>query len=94
MRSEGRRSETFVGREFVLEEAITADFALVKAWKADTKGNLIFRKASSNYNSAMCKAARVTVAERGRRRHPAGERARRLALRRQGGQVPQVRKED
>lgn len=46
-----------------MEEAITGDFALVKAWKADKHGNLIFRKSARNFNPAMCKAARITIAE-------------------------------
>lgn len=46
-----------------MEEAITGDFALVKAWKADKYGNLIFRKSARNFNPAMCKAAKVTIAE-------------------------------
>lgn len=46
-----------------MEEAITGDFALIKAWKADRHGNLIFRKSARNFNPAMAKAARVTIAE-------------------------------
>lgn len=46
-----------------MEEAITGDFALVKAWKADKHGNLIFRKSARNFNPAMCKAASITIAE-------------------------------
>ncbi|PNF34423.1 Succinyl-CoA:3-ketoacid coenzyme A transferase 1, mitochondrial [Cryptotermes secundus] len=46
-----------------MERAITGDFALVKAWKADEAGNLIFRKSAQNFNSPMCKAAKVTIAE-------------------------------
>lgn len=46
-----------------MEEAITGDFALVKAWKADKYGNLIFRKSARNFNPAICKAARITIAE-------------------------------
>lgn len=46
-----------------MEEAITGDFALIKAWKADRHGNLIFRKSARNFNPAMCKAAKVTIAE-------------------------------
>lgn len=53
----------FDGRSFVLEEAIRADFALVKAWRADRLGNLQFRYASQNFNGVMARAARVTVAE-------------------------------
>ena len=46
-----------------MEEAITGDFALVKAWKADMAGNLIFRKTAMNFNPPMCKAAKFCVAE-------------------------------
>jgi 3-oxoacid CoA-transferase subunit A len=47
----------------VLEEALHGDFALVKAWKADTLGNLIYRKTARNFNPVMATAARVTIAE-------------------------------
>ncbi|XP_014481584.1 PREDICTED: succinyl-CoA:3-ketoacid coenzyme A transferase 1, mitochondrial [Dinoponera quadriceps] len=53
----------FNGRQYVLETAITGDFALVKAWKADTAGNLIFRKSARNFNPVMCKAANVSIVE-------------------------------
>lgn len=46
-----------------MEEAITGDFALIKAWKADRFGNLIFRKSARNFNVPMAKAAPVTIAE-------------------------------
>ena len=46
-----------------MEEAITGDFALVKAWKADKHGNLIFRKSARNFNPAICRAAKITIAE-------------------------------
>ena len=46
-----------------MEEAITADYALIKAWKADQYGNLMFRKAARNFNVPMGKAAKVTIAE-------------------------------
>ncbi|CAK9817900.1 Succinyl-CoA:3-ketoacid coenzyme A transferase 1, mitochondrial [Anthophora plagiata] len=60
---EPRSVAQFDGRNFVLETAITGDFALVKAWKADKAGNLVFRKAARNFNPVMCKAAKVTIAE-------------------------------
>ncbi|GFN94096.1 succinyl-coa:3-ketoacid-coenzyme a transferase 1, mitochondrial [Plakobranchus ocellatus] len=53
----------FDGVDYVMERAITGDFALVKAWKADRAGNLIFRKTAANFNPPMCKAAKVTIAE-------------------------------
>lgn len=60
---ETRSTGQFDGRNYVLETAITGDFALVKAWKADTAGNLIFRKSARNFNPVMCKAAKVAIAE-------------------------------
>lgn len=61
--SKGRYSQNFNGRDYILEEAITGDFAIVKAWKADREGNLVFRKAARNFNPTMCKAARTTIVE-------------------------------
>lgn len=61
--SDPRETRMFGDRHFVLEEAITADFALVKAWKGDTEGNLVFRKTARNFNPVMATAARVTIAE-------------------------------
>ncbi|XP_018099993.1 succinyl-CoA:3-ketoacid coenzyme A transferase 1, mitochondrial isoform X2 [Xenopus laevis] len=53
----------FSGRHFVMETSITGDFALVKTWKADRAGNIVFRKTARNFNQPMCKAAKVTVVE-------------------------------
>uniref|UniRef100_A0A8C8ERC1 Succinyl-CoA:3-ketoacid-coenzyme A transferase n=1 Tax=Oncorhynchus tshawytscha TaxID=74940 RepID=A0A8C8ERC1_ONCTS len=53
----------FNGRHYIMEKAITGDFALVKAWKADKAGNIIFRKTARNFNQPMCKAAKVTIVE-------------------------------
>jgi len=53
----------FNGREFLLEEAIRGDFSLIKAWKADTAGNLIMRKSAKNFNWDMAGASKITVAE-------------------------------
>jgi 3-oxoacid CoA-transferase A subunit len=61
--AEGKEHRTFNGREYILEEAITADYAFVNAWKADTFGNLIFRRAQRNFNPIMAMAARTTIAE-------------------------------
>jgi len=58
-----REERMFNGRNFIMEEGITGDFALIKAWKADKAGNLIFRKTANNFNHPMCKAAKVTIAE-------------------------------
>jgi 3-oxoacid CoA-transferase subunit A len=48
---------------YVLEEAFKADFAIVKAWKGDTAGNLIFKGTARNFNPCMCGAAKITIAE-------------------------------
>ncbi|XP_052775461.1 succinyl-CoA:3-ketoacid coenzyme A transferase 1, mitochondrial-like isoform X1 [Mya arenaria] len=61
--SEMRESRLFNGRQYIMEEAITGDFALVKAWKADKIGNLMFRKTARNFNLPMCKAGHITIAE-------------------------------
>ncbi|XP_031830838.1 succinyl-CoA:3-ketoacid CoA transferase [Nomia melanderi] len=53
----------FDGKNYVMETAITGDYALIKAWKADKAGNLIFRKSARNFNPVMCKAAKIAVAE-------------------------------
>ncbi|XP_065657479.1 succinyl-CoA:3-ketoacid coenzyme A transferase 1, mitochondrial isoform X2 [Hydra vulgaris] len=53
----------FNGRNYIMEEAIFGDFALIKAWKADRMGNLIFRKSARNFNATMAKSAKVTIAE-------------------------------
>ena len=53
----------FNGRPYILEEALNADFSLIKAWKADTMGNLIFRKTARNFNAIMATAGTITVAE-------------------------------
>lgn len=61
--SEARESKVFNGTEYIMEESITGDFALVKAWKADKAGNLLFRKTARNFNEPMCKASKMTIAE-------------------------------
>ncbi|KAF7267869.1 succinyl-CoA:3-ketoacid CoA transferase [Rhynchophorus ferrugineus] len=58
-----RESRSFDGKEYIMEEAITGDFALIKAWKADTAGNLVFRLSARNFNPTMAKAAKLTIAE-------------------------------
>lgn len=58
-----RESREFNGVNYVMEEAITGDFALIKAWKADEAGNLVFRKAARNFNAPMAKAAKFTIVE-------------------------------
>ena len=61
--AEGKETKEFDGREYVLERAITGDFAFVKAWKGDKFGNLVFRKTSRNFNPMMATAGKITVAE-------------------------------
>lgn len=61
--SKPKESRDFNGMGCVLEEAITGDFALIKAWKADKAGNLVFRRTASNFNPAAAKAGRIAVAE-------------------------------
>ncbi len=61
--AEGKEIREFGGRKYVLEQALTADFAFVKAWKGDRWGNLVYRKTARNFNPTMATAARVTIAE-------------------------------
>src|SRR6195256_2623776 len=61
--AEGKEAREFDGRIYVMERALNADFALVKAWKGDTLGNLVYRKTARNFNPMMAAAAQVTIAE-------------------------------
>jgi 3-oxoacid CoA-transferase subunit A len=61
--AKGKEIRDFEGRMYVMERALTADFALVKAWKGDKWGNLVYRKTARNFNPMMATAAKVTVAE-------------------------------
>ena len=61
--AEGRETRLFAGTEYLLETALTADFALVKAWRGDDLGNLVYRKTARNFNPMMAAAGKVTVAE-------------------------------
>jgi 3-oxoacid CoA-transferase subunit A len=61
--AEGKEEREFGGRRYLLEHALKADFAFVKAWKGDRWGNLIYRKTARNFNPMMATAARVTIAE-------------------------------
>lgn len=61
--AEGKEIKEFDGRPYILERAFKAEFALVKAWKADTMGNLIYRKTARNFNPMMATAAQTTVVE-------------------------------
>ena len=59
----GKETRTFNGKEYLMELAFDADFALVKAWKGDTEGNLIYRATARNFNPVMAMGARSTIAE-------------------------------
>jgi 3-oxoacid CoA-transferase subunit A len=61
--AEGKEQRTFDGRAYLLETELKADFALVKAWKGDRLGNLVYRRTARNFNPMMATAARVTIAE-------------------------------
>lgn len=60
---DGKEMREFDGRQYLLEQALHADFAFVKAWKGDKWGNLIYRKTARNFNPMMATAAKVTIAE-------------------------------
>jgi len=61
--AEGKELREFDGEQYILEKSLTADLAIVKAWKGDTEGNLVYRKTARNFNPMMATAGRVTVAE-------------------------------
>jgi 3-oxoacid CoA-transferase subunit A len=61
--ADGKETREFDGRWYVMERALAADFAFVKAWKGDKWGNLVFRKTARNFNPMMATAAKVTIAE-------------------------------
>lgn len=63
MVAENKETREFEGRVYVMEHALNADFALVKAWKGDKWGNLVYRKTARNFNPMMATAAKVTIAE-------------------------------
>lgn len=60
---EGKEVREFNGKMHLLEHALTADFAVVKAWKGDTMGNLIYRETANNFNQPMAMAGKITIAE-------------------------------
>lgn len=60
---EGKPTQEFEGRNYVMERWLRADLAIIRAWKADTEGNLAFRKTARNFNPIMAAAARLTVVE-------------------------------
>ena len=61
--SEGKEVRTFNGKPHILETALKADFAIVKAWKGDTLGNLIYKGTARNFNPSMAMAGKITIAE-------------------------------
>jgi len=60
---EGKEVKEFNGRKYIMEESITGEFAIVKAWKADTYGNLIYRHTAQNFNPMAATAGKITVVE-------------------------------
>jgi 3-oxoacid CoA-transferase A subunit len=71
--AEGKELRPFDGRDYLLETALFADYAFIRAWKADTAGNLIYRRAARNYNPIMSMAAACTIVEVEEPIVPAGE---------------------
>ncbi len=61
--AEGKEVREFNGKMYLMEHALHADFAIVKAWKGDTVGNLVFRKTTRNFSTSMAKAGDITIAE-------------------------------
>lgn len=61
--AEGKEVRIYNGKPHILEEALTADFAIVKAWKGDTEGNLIYKATARNFNPMMATAGKITIAE-------------------------------
>jgi 3-oxoacid CoA-transferase subunit A len=63
LRAKGRETRSFDNQEYLMEHALPGDFGLVKAYKGDTHGNLVFRKTARNFNPLVARAAKVTIAE-------------------------------
>jgi 3-oxoacid CoA-transferase subunit A len=61
--AEGKEIKNFNGRDYVLETGLIADLSIIKAWKGDERGNLIFRKTARNFNPMMATAGKITIAE-------------------------------
>lgn len=61
--AEGKEVRNFNGKDYLMELAFDSDFAIVKAWKGDTAGNLVFRQTSRNFNPVMAMAGKITIAE-------------------------------
>jgi len=63
IQAQPRESREFNGRKYIMEEAITGDFSLIKAWKGDTHGNLVFRETARNFNPDCARAGKICIAE-------------------------------
>src|SRR5580698_8340014 len=61
--AQGKEVREFGGKPYLMEYALAADFAIIKAWKGDTLGNLLFRKTTRNFSTSMAKAGTITIAE-------------------------------
>src|SRR5436190_15709464 len=61
--AEGKEVRNFKGKDYLMEYAFDADFAIVKAWKGDTMGNLVYRMTARNFNPLMAMAGKITIAE-------------------------------
>ena len=61
--AEGKETREFEGKQFIMEKAFDSDFAIVKAWKGDTDGNLIYKATARNFNPMMAMAGKITIAE-------------------------------
>ncbi len=61
--AEGKETKTFDGKTYIMERGLKADIALIKAWKGDDAGNLVFKATAQNFNTAMAMAGKVTIAE-------------------------------
>lgn len=61
--AEGKETRNFKGKDYLLEYAFDSDFAIVKAWKGDTQGNLIYKETARNFNPLMAMAGKITIAE-------------------------------
>jgi 3-oxoacid CoA-transferase subunit A len=61
--AEGKEVKTFDGQDYILERGIVADLSIIKAWKADTSGNLVFRKTARNFNHPAATCGKICIAE-------------------------------
>jgi 3-oxoacid CoA-transferase subunit A len=61
--AEGKEVRNFNGKDYLMEYAFNSDFAIVKAWKGDTGGNLIYKETARNFNPVMAMAGKITIAE-------------------------------